>query len=1370
MMKVALALATALLSPALASAGVWVEGQVLDASGAAVPSARVELLPYQDGFEEGRLSLEGRTEPEPASIAATGEDGWFRLEAPGPGMWRLAVRAPGTVSMERELTPLVEATVLPPVILEPDAGVTVTVTAPGGQPAAGAWVSAHYEPRSPEWRGAREAGWRPQRRRGRTGEEGTLRLPRLAQETLHLQAFHADFLESEVVAADAPAATLALRPGRPLEIVLRDPRRRPVADALVLVGERRWSAGLTDPEGRLRLTVDPAGPLHLTVEIGTGQHESTEVEAPQEGAQAPEGPQTLELPPPTVAAGRVLDAVTREPVAGALVWPPGDAGGFTATDPRGGFELVMGLQRRTAGFAAAAPGYRPAAAETEMPEGGRAEVPTMALEPAVGLLGRVVDGEDRPVPAAVLRVQLAEERSSPRRREPAGTSGENGRFRLRGLEPGRTYRLAAEAQGFSPAEVTVSTPDLRERQSELVVVLSRGRTLFGRVLGPNEQPLPGAEVTLLPAPEKASLFDLGPPMNDEAWTATTGAGGRFEIRYAPAGRYDLFTRLQGFAPTLVPGLRVPEGEEATDLGTVVLVPGVAVEGRVVDGDGAAVEGARVQAMPEAGMFSLPMDRRRFAEALLSDTRGRFTVVDLRPGERVTLVAAKEGYVTARSPRVEAPSEGPVEVVLELGGGVAGEVVDLDGRPMPRARVEAGYPEARMSVGGQVFPVPLRTGKSTLTDAEGRFRLEGLEPGTVTLTAEADGFPPAEREGIAVEAGATAEGVRIVLSPGAVLEGTVRGPDGAGVAGVTVTVAAEDFGGFRYLAPGTARSDAEGRFRVTGLEPGSVRVEGQHRRYPPAETQVDLRPGVNRADLVFEEGQEVAGWVVDAAGEAVPGARVTLAPAEGGSYREAVTGPEGAFDLAGVSPGRYHLTASAPGFAQGGPEEPLEVKDQPLRGITVELAAGGAIRGRLLGLEFDELPQVIVFAHRADGSAGYTHRQAFGRADFEGRYSVPNLTPGRWEVSAQVGEGDRTARGSVTLERDGEEAYLDLDFSAGLTFSGLVRVDGQPAPQATVQAYGAGGGGSSRTNHLGRFRIGNLEPGSYQVQVALDGSTVHRQELELSADEDVVFDLATGAVSGVVVDAATGSPVELATVSLEPGGEERSGFYTALGVASAADGSFRFARAGAGPWRLVARKEGYAPAELAIEVVPGGSADGLVLTLERSGTLNLRVRLWTGAVPGQLSVTVLGAQGQVIDRSSVTPGPDGSAVVRTLPRGNTGELLLFSPGSAILAVPLLAAPPPVLNVVLPQEARLAVLVPELAGSGGLASLTLLDALGRPFGRGLGGSHPVRDGRATVQALSPGTWTLRAVAPGGATWTGTVTAVPGSLTEVILTPEG
>jgi len=184
-----------------------------------------------------------------------------------------------------------------------------------------------------------------------------------------------------------------------------------------------------------------------------------------------------------------------------------------------------------------------------------------------------------------------------------------------------------------------------------------------------------------------------------------------------------------------------------DADTVVLQPklGHWIEGLVVDDLGARVE-----------RFTLEAHRIRTAPWHVSyapsrsfeDAGGAFWMGGLAPGTWDLLVQGP-GHL-ASTTRVELPSARPIRLVLPRSAVARGRVLSPHGEPVARARIEV------RSDG---------TPPSGQADPEGRFEIEGLGPGRVTLRALSYRFAPSAPVTLELQVGERVEDLRLELREG-----------------------------------------------------------------------------------------------------------------------------------------------------------------------------------------------------------------------------------------------------------------------------------------------------------------------------------------------------------------------------------------------------------------------------------------------------------------------------------------------------------------------------------------------------------------------------------------------------------------------------
>jgi len=172
-------------------------------------------------------------------------------------------------------------------------------------------------------------------------------------------------------------------------------------------------------------------------------------------------------------------------------------------------------------------------------------------------------------------------------------------------------------------------------------------------------------------------------------------------------------------------------------------------------------------------------------------------------------------------------------------------------------------------------------RSVSSDAEGTYQLNALPAGSYRLTVSADQYQTTVLS-VAVQPGAVLELgdlllARIEDATDITVAGTVRDTEGTPLDGVTLS-----------LNQRQAFSDANGRYRLQGLEPGETMISAALTGYYTVDTRLDLRPGDHLvfSPVLIQEGEtppvgssRLLGRVVDAASnQPLPGVTVSVAGA------------------------------------------------------------------------------------------------------------------------------------------------------------------------------------------------------------------------------------------------------------------------------------------------------------------------------------------------------------------------------------------------------------------------------------------------------------------------------------------------------------
>jgi len=1336
-----------------------IRGRVSGVEGEVPRAAQVELWRAVPSTETDRADLGALPPFQPADDAHVAADGSFRISVAEPGLWTVRVSAPGRIPVERQPFLLTDLRVLDTAILLPAEEVEVLVRDPAGRPVPGVWVEVRP---AKVWRQHRERSFEPARRRAVTGDDGRARLPRAVAEEIAIRAFRPGGPESEEVRLsgdellpDEPVG-IVLPIGMPRPLKVRDAAGRPAEGVGVRLGEWSWPAATTDAEGKAQVALSP-GRTRVELASPTGWKIDLPIAATASG-----GPVEVHLPPPVEIVGTVLDRRTEEPLPGVWVWRHGPlqeaVDTAVVTDRAGRFRLWAEPVREVRLFTAAV-GYQPWWWDRPVEE-GRVQV-VFALPPALVVRGQVRDPEGRPVADADVRARTAGwgGRSwKPGRRVLRVLTGPEGRFRIPAHKT-EAVELRVEAPGFAPTELLRADAELAD---PLDIVLRPGAAVAGRAVEPDGAPLPGVAVRIFEGLEPdgrwVSREDRG-----VARETVSDDDGRFLARHLAAGTYDVELRIEGRAPRLLPGVEPPAGveEEAVlDLGEVVLEPGVALEGRVVDAEGEPVAEAKVEigGFPSHSGLGSRQPSGLSARETATDVDGRFRIEDLASDTRVTVRVEAEGLLPTSVPGVELPTASPLEIRLERGARLFGRVVSLGGSPVPTAAVRP------------ILEVPKSYPQPTETDDDGGFDFKALPAGQLTLEVQATGFVPRRLSGLSTAEGRDVGPIEIRLDPGARIDGRVLDPYGVPVVGARVRV------GFRLEWGGSGQSVStrkDGRFEISGgVPPGEIEIVARYGDLA-VRREIDLGPAGATVELILEPRQGLTGRVIDPEGTPVGGARVEARPLEPdrvSSYTSVQTDRRGRFHLE-LEPGKYRVAASEQGFVEA-VLEPVVVEEGPPREIELRLQRGATIFGRLTGLEAEELSQVEL---RGVSEAGT--RMVKGKADYAGGYRLSGLQPGSWSVQARI-EG-QSVEGAVTILTDDREVQLDLHFPQGLLLSGTVLRNEEPVAGARVQLVGPEGAGildmsAATTGHLGRFRFRGLEPGAYRLWIREPRSQWGAERrIEIWSDQDLVIETWSTRVTGRVLD-GEGHPISQVQVVLQPAAREGLGFVGSVQVSTGADGRFVIPAVASGTWRLRVQAAGHG-ALLHVVTVAGPERDLGDLVLESGGVLLLEPRLSSGVPPPRVWAVLLDPEfRQPVLQNLLLVGPEGRARFEGVPPGSW-RLTVFTEETvpATLAVEAVAGgSPDPLPVVLEPRTRLQVEVPELAASDTVARAVVRDGQGEPFvplGRYFAAedsSLPVVGGRLDLSSLPAGQWTVEVTVEDGRVWTGTVTTQPERPAKLVL----
>lgn len=275
---------------------------------------------------------------------------------------------------------------------------------------------------------------------------------------------------------------------------------------------------------------------------------------------------------------------------------------------------------------------------------------------------------------------------------------------------------------------------------------------------------------------------------------------------------------------------VPEVKDgATDL-KIVVKPGSAVSGRVLDAHGKPVATFAVVATQRYALTGSHARKSSFSgppARPFQDPDGRFVFGGLPDGEWelsvVPPVGTESAPVKVTLPRKDEPIvlTRPLELPTRT---IAGRVVDPKGAAVKGAVVRTSQP----AVNGMISIGP--GNREAKTDDQGNFRLDGLIEPRMRLIASATGWGDSEPVIVDLAQGPPKD---LVLTLRAC--GTVKGVvvDAAGKPVASCSVAAYDDGDLDLLNAPSLQTDAQGSFEFKCIAPGSYDFSASTERSHPA---------------------------------------------------------------------------------------------------------------------------------------------------------------------------------------------------------------------------------------------------------------------------------------------------------------------------------------------------------------------------------------------------------------------------------------------------------------------------------------------------------------------------------------------------------
>jgi len=699
-------------------------------------------------------------------------------------------------------------------------------------------------------------------------------------------------------------------------------------------------------------------------------------------------------------------------------------------------------------------------------------------------------------------------------------------------------------------------------------VLSRGTTLRGNVVGPDNAPVADAVVSFRGVP-----------------VARTASDGSFVIAHAPQQWHALAFRSGALAGTI-------SNNGAANL-VAHLKPAFSLTGSVTSSAG-PVAGARIVLTSRDGAE---------VRSAISDAKGRYAIDGLVPAHYFIRVL-HPSYGADRTIDLPLTATMTRDIRLAQRPRISGRVIDEENRP----------------IAGAIVSSPGMLSSSTISGRGGEFTLRLQQSGPQpALLASKSGYAIASVRQLApIAAGEEKSNVTIKLQRGFPLQVKVVDHDRQPIANARVDLspsATADVPASPVVCGVSAfdhcHTGPDGLMNVRVVEGKyDVRVGGANVSATSLNGQ-SVTPRNSPLVITVDHAVEVSGRVMLEDGTPLVGARVLTKNARQGGI--AISDANGAFTLTGQS--RAPLTI----YALSADEPPMQSPDvnvtPPDRNVKIVFAPPSRMEGRVTDRATSQ--PVTAFTISAAPKASMAARSSKAINSDDGTFVLPRVTPGQLDLRVEAAGYVPASLTDLTVEPGRTLSGVEVKLDRGGTVTGHVTAGGQPVAGVRVRrdARGRTQIANIVSDAAGEFTLDGVPPGETTIELTKEGFAPKRKTVMVEAAKEVRVDVELDhglEIHGRVID-KQGNPIALAHVNANGGMS-----FAPMNATTGDDGTFSLGGLSEGTrYRIMAQKSGYVAAVL--NDVDPASQSALSLTLDRGGSISGHVRGLSEAELGDVEV-------------------------------------------------------------------------------------------------------------------------------------------------------
>jgi len=702
------------------------------------------------------------------------------------------------------------------------------------------------------------------------------------------------------------------------------------------------------------------------------------------------------------------------------------------------------------------------------------------------LTGRVVDTSFSPIANAAIRVMLNGVPIA------IATTNEEGIYIIPDLQP-NNYIVSVMANEFAGqiAGATIEAYDTTTLNFELNNLTG---TLNGFVRNSEGEPISGATVVVRDSISSNAIYTR----------RVTDSNGFYQVENLPSG-YFLITVYADEFQEGISGAQINSGETTLLDFSINPNPG-SVRGTIfnsVTNNPIDAENVEIKIYSVNGII---------IATTFVDQNGEYVVPNLSPGQYTIIVSALNFQHGAATINVGSDQEVISNISLTPEPGfINGQIIS--------STTKEGISGAVVRI-QDVSSLIIDT---VLTDNEGQFTTNGLQPGQYVVTVQAEGFQSSFLGAFVRANEVTFVQLSLIENPGHIL-----GQVFPLMQGIYVKLFTQE-----QIYIGGVVTNNNGEFVFSELAPGNYTLVVIAEGFTLARIGALVNTGTTTEISVSleENPASISGRVTDLEGEPIPNAIINILDQTETNFRTASTDIDGFYSLENLLSGNLTIVVTAENYANLITAITLSPDDQ-LNNIDFQLSQNsGGISGEAIDSSTGEpISGATVIVRDISGEGVFINSTV---TDLFGNFIIEDLAPGNYIVTYWADEYETADIGVTVISDEIRDSSIVLRNEIGSISVEIVDEDGEPITDDNLQVRLFDSAGIKLQTLIasqdGTFQLTNLTPGTYFINVEAPNYAATTSSVQVEAFEATqvrtVLERTSFTLNGVVTLEETGEAVQ-----------------------------------------------------------------------------------------------------------------------------------------------------------------------------------------------------------------------------------------------------